>query len=276
LTAFLPLKKRAKWTPKSSLPRSSKTPKRASSLKSSGGLAMEIGAALRRKDRFDRLASVEAVLFDLDGTLIDTLELICASLRYATEQVLGESPTDDELMRNVGIPLIAQLREFDADRAEEMVEAYRQHNRSVHDEMIKEYPGVEAALASLAASGYRLGVVTSKIHNMAQRGLECFGIDGYFELIVGFDDVEIHKPDPHPLIVAADRLGVAIERCAYVGDSPHDMAAAIAAGCVSVAAVWGVASQERVEEPGPDFVVESMAEVAALFEGTSRGSEAGT
>ena len=213
-----------------------------------------------------RLRAVEAILFDLDGTLIDTLELICASMRYATERVLGQAPPDEELMHNVGVPLIVQMREFDEERAEELVATYREHNAVAHDDLVKEYPGVEAALESLKSEGYRLGIVTSKIHVMAKRGLECFGLERYFEVIVGFDDVEIHKPDPHPLLFAAEALGVGIERCAYVGDSPHDMTAAVAAGCVSVAALWGVASKERVLEPGPDYVVESMAEVAALFD----------
>ena len=109
--------------------------------------------------------------------------------------------------------------------------------------------------------------MTSKSAAVAMRGLERFSLERFFEVIVTYDDVPVHKPDPHPLCFAAERLGLAADQCAYVGDSPHDMTAALAAGCVAVAATWGVASRERVLAPGPAYVVSSMAEVADLFSG---------
>ncbi len=214
-----------------------------------------------------RVSAVECVLFDLDGTLIDTLELIRESMRYCTATVLGAPLPDDVLMRNVGVPLRAQMREFSEEHAEELLLAYREHNSRVHDSMVREYPGVEAALESLLARGLRLGVVTSKSGPVAHRGLERFSLGRFFELVVSCDDVPVHKPDPYPLVHAAGLLGIDPARCAYVGDSPHDMTAAIAAGCVSVAALWGVSDRERVLEPGPEYAVGSMAEVALLFDG---------
>jgi pyrophosphatase PpaX len=116
-----------------------------------------------------------------------------------------------------------------------------------------------------------LGIVTSKSRAVAQRGLDRFSLGRYFDVLVTYDDVPIHKPDPHPLLHAAGMLGVEAENCAYVGDSPHDMTAAVAAGMVAVAATWGVAGRERVLEPGPQYVVDSMAECAALFDGHEAG-----
>ncbi len=214
-----------------------------------------------------RIAAVECVLFDLDGTLIDTIELIRESMRYCTAKVLGAPLPDEVLMHNVGIPLREQMKEFSEENAEELLVAYREHNARVHDAMVREYPGVEEALESLSAKGLRLGVVTSKSGPVAQRGLDRFSLGRFFEVVVSCDDVPLHKPDPYPLVHAAELLGVEPGRCAYVGDSPHDMTAAIAAGCVSVAALWGVSARERVLEPGPDYAVRSMAEVALLFDG---------
>lgn len=214
-----------------------------------------------------RLAAVEVVLFDLDGTLIDTLDLIRESFRYTTATVLGEALPDEVLMHNVGVPLIVQMREFDGARADEMLRVYREHNWRVHDALVKEYPDVEQVLEWLVGQGKRLGIVTSKARPVAERGLERFDLGPFFDLLVSYDDVPVHKPEPYPLLFAAEQMGVTPERCAYVGDSPHDMSAARAAGCLAIAALWGVGSRERLLEPGPDYAVASMAELRDLFEG---------
>lgn len=211
-----------------------------------------------------RLGTVEVVLFDLDGTLIDTIDLILASMRHATRVVLGEALPDQVLLHNVGVPLRVQMREFDVDRCEELLSCYREHNAVVHDELVEEYPGVGDGLKALVDQGYRLAVVTSKSGPVALRGLQAFGLERFFETIVAYEDTEIHKPEPEPLLEAARRLGVAIERCAYVGDSPHDMNAAIAAGAVPVAALWGPFA-ERVLEPGPTAALNSLGELAGVL-----------
>jgi pyrophosphatase PpaX len=211
------------------------------------------------------VAQVETVLFDLDGTLIDTIDLIRSSMRYATEAVLGQSLPDDVLMRNVGVPLIVQMREFDPERAEELVLVYRRHNAHVHDAMVREYPGVEETLEHLTSQGRRLGIVTSKSRAVAMRGLDRFSLGRFFDTIITADDVPVHKPDPYPLIEAAQQLGVSPSGCAYVGDSPHDMTAAIGAGCVSIAALWGAFTRERVLEPGPTHAATRITDLVPLL-----------
>ena len=212
----------------------------------------------------ERLGAVEVVLFDLDGTLIDTMELILASMRHATAEVLGEAPPDHVLMHNVGVPLIEQMREFDIERAEEMLHVYRAHNETVHDDLVGEYPDTAKGLEALVQAGYRLGVVTSKSKPVAQRGLDAFGLGSFFETLVAYEDTDIHKPKAAPLLLAAERLGVEIERCAYVGDSPHDMSAALAAGAVPVAALWGP-FPTRVLEPGPAVAIGSLGELVEVL-----------
>lgn len=220
------------------------------------------------------LEGVRCVLFDLDGTLIDTVELILTSFRFATRTVLGEELPDELLMRNVGVPLIKQMREFAPERADELLRVYREHNAAHHDEMVREYPGTEDALSVLAERGYPMGVVTSKGTPMTMRGLKLFALDRYFPVVVTADDVERHKPDPFPLVKAADLLGTDIRECAYVGDSPHDMSAAVSAGAVSVAALWGAFPRERVLEPDPDYALERISDLPRLLEGGAAGLRA--
>jgi pyrophosphatase PpaX len=185
-------------------------------------------------------------------------------MRHATTMVLGEALPDRVLLHNVGVPLRVQMREFDPDRCEELLACYREHNARVHDELVGEYPGTAAGLAALVAAGYRLGVVTSKSKPVALRGLELYGLERYFETVVAYEDTEIHKPEPAPLLEAARRMRVSIERCAYVGDSPHDMNAAIAAGAVAIAALWGPFA-ERVLEPGPAIALANVVELAGIL-----------
>ncbi len=208
---------------------------------------------------------IEVVLFDLDGTLIDTIELILSSLQHATAEVLGESPSDEVLLHNVGVPLRVQMGEFAPGREDELLCVYRAHNAIVHDQLVCEYPGTEAALQAIIAKGYRLGIVTSKSVPVAQRGIDRFGLGELFETLVGYEDTDIHKPEAAPLLLAAQRMGVEIGSCCYVGDSPHDMNAGKAAGAVTIAALWGP-FRERVSEAGPDFSIEHISQLTDVLD----------
>jgi pyrophosphatase PpaX len=216
-----------------------------------------------------RVASLEVLLFDLDGTLIDTIEMILSSARYATQAVLGEALPDDVLRHNIGVPLVVQMEEYAPGRSQELLAVYREHNARVHDDMIREFPGVDAALRNLSLKGYRMGIVTSKSRPVAQKGLDHFGLGGLFEVLVGYEDTAVHKPDPCPVAEAISRFGVSAERCLYCGDSPHDMEAGISAGVVTVAAMWGPFS-ERVLEPGPDYALDTLADMVELLGGNEQ------
>ena len=212
-----------------------------------------------------RPATRRALLFDLDGTLVDTEELILTSFRYATSSVLGSSPPDEVMRNMIGIPLRYQMRKINEEHAEEMLLAYREHNSRIHDELIKEFPGTAATLAKLAAAGYRLAVVTSKMSESAQRDLRVFGLEGFFEFVQGSDKTDQHKPNPEPLLFAAETLGLSPEQCAYIGDSPYDMQAARAAGMLAVAALWGMFSRESLLEAGAQHELTRIEELPELF-----------
>jgi len=211
-----------------------------------------------------RLASLEAVLFDLDGTVVDTIPHILASFRHATATVFGETLADDVLLEHVGVPLANQMRFFtdDEEIAERLLAEYRVFNHATHDEMARLYPNTRAALDTLAATGLPLGIVTSKSAHMAHRALDLFDLGGYFGVVMTCDDSDRHKPDPLPVLLGAERLGVDAKACAYVGDSPADVAAALGAGALAIAATWGVTARDRLQAAGPDLVFDDIADVA--------------
>lgn len=215
----------------------------------------------------ERIGDVQAVLFDLDGTLIDTVDLIRVSFQHATETVLGEAIPDEITMANVGQPLLTQFIDMAPDHADELLRVYRAFNMAHHDELAKSYEGTIETLRWLADRGTVMGIVTSKGTRAAARGIELFGIDEFISVVVTADDVPKHKPDPYPLRFAASLLGVSMEYCMYVGDSPHDMQAAVSADAIPVAALWGAFSAADVLAPGPAFALGSIGELLELLGG---------
>ena len=202
------------------------------------------------------------VLFDLDGTVIDSGGIILASMRHATREVLGREFGDEELMQAVGGPgLEAQMHAFDPDRVDELVTVYRAHNEPLHEQLIC-CAGMEDALERLHAEGRRLAVVTAKRSATVQLAFEHVPLGHLFEVVVGGDETERHKPDPEPLLLAAERMGVRPEDAAYVGDSPFDLRAAKAGGLHAIAVTWGgIHSEERLSAEQPDAIVHDAREL---------------
>ncbi len=203
---------------------------------------------------------LRAALFDFDGTLVDTTELIYQSMRHATGEVLGREIPREILLANVGQPLPRQMELIDAERAEALLESYRLHNQEHHDALIGEFPGVEGSLGRLRSAGVKVAVVTSKRRFSVEMALENFpGLGEVVDRFVTMEDTTEHKPHPEPLLKGLEFLGdVPPEEAAYVGDSPFDVAAAKAAGITSVAVSWGAFSEDTLREAEPDHLVEDI------------------
>jgi pyrophosphatase PpaX len=202
------------------------------------------------------------VLFDLDGTVIDSGGIILASMRHAALTVLGREVPDEQLLAAVGGPgLEAQMRTLDPDLADELVATYRAHNEPLHDTLAC-FDGIDRVLVRLRGEGRRLGVVTAKRRMTVELAFAAVPLGDLFEVVVGGDETSRHKPDPEPLLLAADRLGVPPAECVYVGDSPFDIRSARAAGMHSVAVTWGrIHPRERLEAEEPDALVETPEEL---------------
>jgi pyrophosphatase PpaX len=203
---------------------------------------------------------LRAALFDFDGTLVDTTDLIYQSMRHAAGEVLGREISREVLMANVGQPLPRQMELLSAEHAEALLDSYRLHNEENHDALIKEFPGVEESLARLCSAGVRVAVVTSKRRFSVDMALKTFpGLGEVVDQWVMMEDTTEHKPRPEPLLKGLELLGkIPKEEAAYVGDSPFDVAAAKAAGVRSVAVSWGAFSEDALRAAEPDHLVPDL------------------
>ena len=210
--------------------------------------------------------TLPAILFDLDGTLIDTIELILSSARHAFEQ-WPVRPTDEEWVRGIGTPLVQQLRAYAAndDQLALLLARYRRYQNEHHDRLTRCYDDVPDVISALADRGHQMAVVTSKASPIAHQSLAFVGLDHFFPVVVGYDDTARHKPDPEPVRVALSRLGVSPDDAVFVGDSPHDILAGNAADVMTIAALWGPFDRETLADARPDHFIECMAELPGVL-----------
>jgi pyrophosphatase PpaX len=207
-----------------------------------------------------------AFLFDLDGTLVDSIELILDSARFAFVGFDGHAPTDDEWRAGIGRPLQTVLREYAPDQAEadRLLARYREYQLEHHDRLLHAYDGVVPALRALAAAGHPLALVTSKSDWLARRALELIGVSDLFPVLVGCDICTNHKPHPEPVERALALLGVPGSNAIFVGDSPHDVESGRAAGVYTVAVTWGAFTREEMERSGADVVIHDVSGLSGL------------
>ena len=201
---------------------------------------------------------LSAALFDFDGTLVDTTEMIHQGMRHAASTVLGREDIPREtLLANVGQPLPRQMELIDAERAGLLLEAYRRHHEENHDALIEEFPDVERSLSRLRSAGVKVAVVTSKRRGSVEMALKNFpALRSVVDRFVTLEDTREHKPHPEPLLRGLELLGgVPKDEAAYVGDSPFDVEAARAAGLTSVAVSWGAFSEDRLRAAEPEYLV---------------------
>lgn len=207
-------------------------------------------------------------LFDLDGTLIDSIELILRSYRHTMQVHRGNDPPppDAVWMKGLGIPLWVQFRDWTQDEAEieAMVATYREYNLAHHDALVRPYDGVVAQVLDLREKGKRLGLVTSKLKSGAVRGLQVAGLDRAFQVIVGSDDVTHPKPHPEPVLKALELLRAPPAETVFIGDSRHDLECGRAAGVKTAAVLWGPFDRGHLADLEPDFWLERPQDLQTL------------
>lgn len=209
-----------------------------------------------------RLSPYRAVVFDLDGTVVDSVELIIVSFQHAIREVLGREMSREDAIAWVGRPLREQMELFSPEHADELVEVYREFNHREHDRMLKLYEGIQHLLERLRKAGVRVGLVTSKSRFTTQMAFDLTGIERYFDASVCADEAAGNKPSPAPILACIAQLAVEPRAAAYVGDSPSDIQAALAAGVAAVAVTWGVFPADRLEAEKPDILVHTISELA--------------
>lgn len=210
------------------------------------------------------------VLFDLDGTLIDSIPLIKLTFQHVFEE-LGIPWGNGEVLKTIGLPLRDVAASYAGERAAEFLEIYAEFQRKNQKRLLKPYPGAEETLSNLQKMGCRIGVVTSKRRGPTRDGLSLTGLERYPEVVVTVEDIRRPKPDPDGILVALELLQALPEEAVYIGDSVYDILTGKNAGVTTVAVAWGIASEEELKEKKPDFFVRSWDELNRLCAALSTG-----
>jgi pyrophosphatase PpaX len=213
------------------------------------------------------MPELTTALFDLDGTLIDSIRLILDSYHHTLSRHNLPARTDEEWLRGVGTPLHIQFSAWQEspEILEAMIATYRAFNLEHHDRMVAIYPGVLDVVREIKAAGVQTGLVTSKNRHGAVKGLKLVGLEALMDVLVCADEVANPKPHPEPVEKAVALLGANPTTTVYVGDSIHDMHSGRAAGVRTAAALWGPFKRPHLESAEPDYWLERPADLVRLF-----------
>ncbi|MDO3413128.1 pyrophosphatase PpaX [Saccharibacillus sp. CPCC 101409] len=211
--------------------------------------------------------TIKTVLFDLDGTIIDTNQLIIDSFMHTMSDI---PLTRETIIPHMGTTLQNQLRVFSGlQDVAELEKAYRTYNLAHHDAMVKPFPHVQEVVQNLHAAGIRLGVVTTKIRPTSMKVLEMFDLYRYMDAVVTVTDVTHPKPHAEPVLKALEQLGASKETALMVGDSPADIKSAQNAGVRAAAVAWSLKGEQTLSGYNPDYMLRDMRDLYALT-GTER------
>ncbi|WP_456277701.1 pyrophosphatase PpaX [Bacillus sp. AK128] len=209
---------------------------------------------------------VNTLLFDLDGTLIDTNELIISSFLHTLDHYYPEQYKREDAISFIGPPLYDTFVAIDESRVEEMITTYREHNLSHHDQLVTEFEGVYETIEALHKKGYKLGIVTTKLRHTVNMGLKLTKLDQFFDVVVTLDDVENAKPDPEPVEKALAQLGEKPEEAIMVGDNHHDILSGQNAGTKTAGVAWSLKGVDYLQSFKPDYMLHNMRDLLAILE----------
>jgi len=211
----------------------------------------------------------DAVLYDFDGTLLDTVPVIMESFRIAFMEVTGREEDKEYLLSTIGLPLAKAFSHYEPDVQKALMQSYTLANRRLISTAVRSFDGVEEGLAALKQMGVRQGVVTSKQREPAIISMRQFGLDVYFDTIVTREDTSVHKPNPEPLFLGMKNLGMEdVNRVLYVGDSVHDLRCAANAGMDSAAVNWTYMPKKDLAAEKPKYWLERLTDLSCILSDT--------
>ncbi|SEP91813.1 pyrophosphatase PpaX [Virgibacillus subterraneus] len=208
--------------------------------------------------------NIHTILFDLDGTLIDTNELIISSFMHTFEQY-GRELSRREAIEFIGPPLRDTFHQVDPDQVEAMVETYREHNLYHHDNYVTAFPNVVETIDQLQKKNFKLGIVTTKMNRTVEMGLKVTGLSNYFETIITLDDVVHAKPHPEPVLKAMQELEASADSTLMVGDNHHDIDAGKNAGVQTAGVAWSLKGKEKLSEYKPTYMLDDMRDLLKIL-----------
>lgn len=211
---------------------------------------------------------IKGLLFDFDGTMIDTREGIENSWKVMYKKVKNQEIPADVLRNSFGEPLKTSLAKiFPELDMETAIKIYREYGDVNPDKMLKPFPGIVEMIKKLAVAGYDLAVVTSRMEPSTMEGLENAGMKQCFKSVQTATNCKNHKPHPEPILKALEELGLEKEQVLMVGDTLFDLQAAKAAGVKSVLVGWtlDVTEEEKVGKFAPDYILETPMDIFKLI-----------
>ncbi|MDF0728284.1 pyrophosphatase PpaX [Cytobacillus sp. S13-E01] len=208
---------------------------------------------------------INTLLFDLDGTLIDTNELIISSFLHTFETYYPGQYKREDVLKYMGPTLTETFESVDRTRSQEMIDTYRAYNIGNHDLLVTEFEGVFETIKALYEKGYKLGIVTTKMRNVVDMGLKLTKLDQFFEVVVALDDVQHAKPDPEPVNLALIKLNAKADEAIMVGDNFHDILSGKNAGTKTAGVAWTAKGKDYLATFEPDFMLEHMDDLLKII-----------
>ena len=207
----------------------------------------------------------KAVLFDLDGTLINTSDLIFRSFEYALDTVLHTQMPREDLLWTFGRPLSMIMDTLGGEKADELLAAFREYSIA-HETDIFLFPHVTETLEALRAKGIKTAIVTSRIYVSTMRDMEILNLNpNLFDAIITPESTVEHKPHPAPALKALELLGVTPEDAIMIGDSVHDLKCGRDAGCKTAFVTYSMQPHEELKACNPDYSVDALSELTSLL-----------
>jgi pyrophosphatase PpaX len=201
------------------------------------------------------------LLFDLDGTLIDTNDLIIKSFLHTLEQYFPGEYKRNDVLPFLGPTLDDTFSKINPEKVDEMCHVYRTYNKATHDSLVKEFPGVPETIKTLKEAGFKMGIVTSKMSDVAMMGMNLTKLTPYFDTIVAYEHIEKPKPDPEAIYKALDALGSSPEEAIMVGDNGSDILAGKNAGTLTVGVSWSIKGRDFVSSFEPDYMLDKITDI---------------
>lgn len=210
---------------------------------------------------------MKALLFDFDGTLLNTNELIIQSFMHVLEERFPGQYSPKDCINFLGPSLHETFSAIAPDAVEEMTSKYRAWSIDNHDALVTEYEGVVATLQELHAQNIRLVIVSTKRRSMVEKGLNVLGITHLFEFIIGFDDVTHVKPHPEPILLALEKLQVSPEDVMMIGDNSHDIEAGQRANVKTAGVAWALKGEAYLRQYSPTYILQHMSDLLTIVKG---------
>lgn len=207
---------------------------------------------------------INTLLFDFDGTLLDTNELIIQTFSAVLNDHFPGKYEREDILHFIGPSLEQTFKEIAPDKVEEMTRQYRAFNHTMHDELVMEYDGVTETLRLLKARGLKMGIVSTKRKKTIEHGLKWMGAGDIFSVIISLDEVTNPKPHPEPILLALDQLEASAGNALMIGDNYHDIEGGRNAGVLTAGVAWTAKGEDYLASFKPDYMIRHISDLLEL------------